>query len=403
MKKILIATHVKFWLEDKGSSKRISSILKYISEKTVGVYVYYSGFVDKQTVEIVRQEYPKIEIFSDNYDRKIRHTKFFKKTTSKIFKLFFDKYKYGKFFGALQPKGFAGKYAYYRKRYFNQLVGKIRPDIILIEYVSLAYLIEDISKKTAKRPLLLIDTHDILYLRNESFKCNGMKHWVDISREQEIQFLNKFDIVIAIQKKEKEILEKMLPGKPVFEVPYPYAVNAKDNVEKYPVSIGFVGTSSPENKDAIVDFIENVWTDLYEKFGENVSLDIYGKICKSIEEYRNTSGVEVHGVFNELMPVYDGFDIVINPVRSGGGLKIKNVEALCHSLPLVTTSCGAHGLEDGANDVFVCCDSHSEQIFKISELVENFELRKRYSEKAFQYALVNFSEENCYGKFCELI
>lgn len=40
--------------------------------------------------------------------------------------------------------------------------------------------------------------------------------------------------------------------------------------------------------------------------------------------------------------------IAISPVRSGSGLKIKNVEALAYGLPQLTTKVGAAGLEDAA-------------------------------------------------------
>jgi glycosyltransferase involved in cell wall biosynthesis len=403
MKKTIFATHVKFWLEEKGSSKRIASLLKYMSESKVKTYVYYAGFIDENGIRLISEKYPLIELYADNYEKRLKRNKFLKKTTTKILSSISPKYKYGTFMDKLQPRGFAGKYAYYRKGLFNGIVQNVNPDSIIIEYLSLAYLIEDIYSSRNGKPLLLIDTHDILYLRNQSFRATGLRHWVDISKEKEIEYLGKFDVIIAIQSTEKKMFQEILPEKRVIDAPYPYFVHPHEQRNAPAVRIGYIGTASPENKDAIASFIDNVWMPLKGKYGQSITFGIYGKISDALETYRNIEGLTIYGKFDDLKQVYANLDIVVNPVRSGGGLKIKNIEALCHSLPLVTTPCGAQGLEGAVNDAFVCCESYSEQIDMISELVDNKELRIRFSDRAHQYAMDNFREEKCYRELLNIV
>lgn len=403
MKNVLLATHVKFWMESDGSSKRVSSLLKYISERSNLTTVYYAGFVEKKTIEVVLGKYPNIKFFADNYNHKIRKTKIIKKISYAILSLISSRYKYGYFFGKIQPRGFAGKYTTYRKRYFNKIVKSVEPENIIVEYISMAYLIEDIYKLNMDKPKLLVDTHDILYLRCQSFKSRGLQHWVDISKGQEVEYLNKFDVVMAIQNKEKEEFEKILSKKKVINVPFPYVVTKTKQRSNFPLKVGYVGAGGSSNVDAISNFIENIWPFLRHKYGDSLSLEIYGAIGDALKRYGDFDGINIHGKFDDLEHVYDALDIVVNPVLSGGGLKIKNIEALCHSLPLVTTSCGAQGLEEAMNDAFFCCDANSEQISKISELVDNFDLRQRVSEKAYQYARKNFNEDKCYSELMKII
>ena len=403
MKKILIGTDIRFWEEDRGNSKRLSSLLSYISANSIEIHVYYVGFVDKNMVESIKKKFGNVKFYADNFDVRIRYNRTFKKKTSKLLKSINKKYKYGSFLGSTQPKGFSKSYAWYRKPFFNYLLSKIKPTSVLIEYISLAYLVEDLLLKNSERPLLLVDTHDVLHLRNQSFKEIGVEHWVEITKKQEIHYLDKFDTVLAIQNTEKGTLEEMLPGHLVIEVPYPFPITKHKNKIDFPLNIGFIGSNGPANKDAISGFIENVWPSLRGKYKDLIFLDIYGSICEDLKEFLSVEGVRFHGRFKDLSLVYEVLDIIINPVRSGGGLKIKNVEALSHSLPLVTTPCGSQGLEDAAGKAFISCRDYTDQIEMISELIEDPDLRLRLSENAYQYALNNFSDEKCYRELLKII
>jgi glycosyltransferase involved in cell wall biosynthesis len=110
-----------------------------------------------------------------------------------------------------------------------------------------------------------------------------------------------------------------------------------------------------------------------------------------------------HGFVDDLEKLYDSLDIVINPVRCGAGLKIKNVEALTHGIPLITTSHGASGIEDGASKAFLIGNTPNEYLLAFNKLVENYDFRKRLSENAFEYAQLNFSEKKCYADIFKIL
>ena len=95
--------------------------------------------------------------------------------------------------------------------------------------------------------------------------------------------------------------------------------------------------------------------------------------------------------------VYVISDIIINPVTFGGGLKIKNVEALCNGLPLVTTSVGAEGLEQGVGTAFHVCDTSDAMTETLCRLIGDAALRTRMSAQAHRCAREHFTEERAYG------
>ena len=93
---------------------------------------------------------------------------------------------------------------------FTETVTLFQPDSIIIEYVKLAYLIDDLGQQ--RKPVqTIIDTHDMLHKRYQDFKERGESHWIAIDAEEEAEVLRRFDTVIAIQPLEAEQMAKMAP------------------------------------------------------------------------------------------------------------------------------------------------------------------------------------------------
>ena len=113
--------------------------------------------------------------------------------------------------------------------------------------------------------------------------------------------------------------------------------------------------------------------------------------------------MEFKGFSNSIDEIYDNGDIVISPVFFGGGLKIKNIEALCHSKPLVTTTFGAIGIENGINKAFLVCDSAESMIKDISLLIESHEKRTELANAAYEFSKRTFREETIYRELLDTI
>ncbi|MGI9519092.1 MAG: glycosyltransferase, partial [Pirellulaceae bacterium] len=92
---------------------------------------------------------------------------------------------------------------------FQQMLRQINPDAVIVEYVTLAWLIDQ-SARSGNRQLL-VDTHDLLSERDRQFREFGHEHWIRISSEEEANALSQFDTVIAIQPHEAATFRQMVP------------------------------------------------------------------------------------------------------------------------------------------------------------------------------------------------
>lgn len=246
------------------------------------------------------------------------------------------------------------------RRAFAESVQAYQPDVILIEYVKLAYLLESLNRQQRSRICCAIDTHDVLHQRCESFRQQGCQHWIEISRDEETEQLNRFDVVIAIQADEAKSFREMTSGPKVVVCPHVvYADQSRfPTSNRQPPVVGFLASNNDANSIALENFICRIWRPTYDvastesptpKSSNEPRLLIGGSVCQStwLEKYVDgDQGVYLLGHVDPLETFYDQIDLAINPVEFGSGLKIKSVEALGFGRPLLTTPHGATGLCD---------------------------------------------------------
>jgi glycosyltransferase involved in cell wall biosynthesis len=73
-------------------------------------------------------------------------------------------------------------------------------------------------------------------------------------------------------------------------------------------------------------------------------LVVVGEIGRAAARVRHLSDVVFTGRVPDIAPYYAGADAAVTPLRSGGGTRLKVIEALARSVPLVSTSFACAGL-----------------------------------------------------------
>lgn len=110
----------------------------------------------------------------------------------------------------------------------------------------------------------------------------------------------------------------------------------------------FVGSLGyPPNSDAVRHFCREMLPHIRKRLSIPVSFDIVGGGLSGVaaSEIRACPGAQLHGYVEDLTPFYDRADIVVAPLRAGGGTRIKILEAFSHGCPVVSTSRGIAGIE----------------------------------------------------------
>jgi polysaccharide biosynthesis protein PslH len=227
----------------------------------------------------------------------------------------------------------------------KELAGVYGFDVILVEYIFLSRAFLNFDHRVVK----VLDTHDVMTDRHKLFLKKGRKPvWYSVTRRQEKKGINRADVVIAIQDKEKAHFSRMTAKK---VVNIGHLVRIRKPVSDIPrMKLLFVGSDNPSNLYGINDFISDYFPEIRKSF-PGMELMIAGNICSRMEPVPD--GVILLGEMEDIAEVYEKADIVINPLTIGTGLKIKMIEALGLSKVVISTPVGAEGLEGDAGEGYL--------------------------------------------------
>lgn len=117
------------------------------------------------------------------------------------------------------------------------------------------------------------------------------------------------------------------------------------------------GMSFPPNNEGIKLFLDAYDAELEKK---NIKLIITGSVNEVIRKsFFKYKSVQFSGLLSseDLMELYASCLLVISPIFSGGGVKIKNIETISYGVPLVATKFSCVGINVDSGLVYVTNNS----------------------------------------------
>lgn len=165
-------------------------------------------------------------------------------------------------------------------------------------------------------------------------------------------------------------------------------------LQRSPV-VMFVGLLSYlPNKAAVAYLLHRVWP-LVRAQRPDAVLKIGGGGEWAIPEAKHPpSGVEFLGFVDDLQSLYESARVVACPIMSGGGTRIKIVEAAIRGRPVVTTAIGLEGLDFRADkEEIVLADSAQQFADEILALLSDDARWERIRAAARARALALYSED----------
>lgn len=229
------------------------------------------------------------------------------------------------------------------------------------------------SIRAHSRCVILYYGHDIHYKRLESERLTSedprLLEEIEEFRKLELENWRKSDVVLYPSDEERAEVEKAFPGAVARVVPmlgyFPAELGeARANIEQFEArdfyQLLFVGGSHPPNVDALLWFAKDVMP-LIVSERPQTKLNIVGSSRSPEIAALESEAIVIKGRISddELARLYATAGVAIIPLRFGGGVKGKTIEALFHAIPLVTTSIGMQGLYPQAPIAYVADDPES--------------------------------------------
>ncbi|HUF39743.1 MAG TPA: glycosyltransferase [Anaerolineales bacterium] len=203
----------------------------------------------------------------------------------------------------------------------------------------------------------------------------------------EREHLCKFDRLFVSSDLDRDRIRRIYQCEKVETAPNAVAVP-----EQVPVKTGtgvftflFVGTLDYyPNRDAILHFCEVVLPQIRMKARQDFSVRIVGSgnAGSLAMRLRRIPEVVFEGYSEDLLRVYAEADAVIVPIRSGGGTRIKVLEAFAHRRPVISTGIGVEGIEARQGEHFLLGDSPVEFAEQCLQVMESPALRMALAANA---------------------
>src|SRR5262249_18577619 len=99
------------------------------------------------------------------------------------------------------------------------------------------------------------------------------------------------------------------------------------------------------NIEAAVSFATNIWPQLRSRIRDTRLAIVGANPTTAVHTLSRIPGVTVTGTVPDVRPYYGNALAAIVPLRTGGGTRLKILEAMAASVPVVSTPMGAEGLE----------------------------------------------------------
>lgn len=172
-----------------------------------------------------------------------------------------------------------------------------------------------------------------------------------------------------------------------------------ENPIKKPNSVCFIGSMQwMPNLEGIEWFLKEVWP-LVLKEIPDAKLYIAGKGMDASFDRWNQPGVFLAGLVPNASDFIQNHSVFVVPLRSGGGMRLKVVEAMGMRMPIVSTTIGAEGIQCVPNRDILICDTPTELKNGIVLLLRDEAFASQIAQHARTRAVSEYSWETLIAKF----
>lgn len=291
---------------------------------------------------------------------------------------------------------------FYFKEFEDRIIEILKADkfdIVQLEGLFVADYIETIRKYSKAK--LVLRAHNVEYLiweRHIKVEKSFIKRkYLEIQKARlerfEKEVLNKVDVIVSITDVDAESFKKLSPSKKVItcitgvdtlEYAKPGNLPMKPKTVFYFASMDWL-----PNQEAVDWFLEKCWSIIHQAVPE-AQFVIAGKNMP--QRFTKCLMPNVRAI--ESVPngkdFYKQHDVMVVPLLSGSGLRIKIIEGMSYGKAIISTSIGAEGVSAENGKDIILADEPVEFANAVIKVLKDVEIKEQIEKNALAFAAVNF-------------
>lgn len=233
------------------------------------------------------------------------------------------------------------------------------------------------------------------------FKKAYLKLLYQRLKKFEDKHFSLFDGIAAISNRDIKLINELGNTKPIVEIPF--SINP---TRYYPISkqestdLFFIGSLDWQPNIKGLDwFLRTCWPSIKKKF-PTIILHIAGKAMPTRLLHLEDKQIEVHGEVEDAMEFIRNQGIMVVPLFSGSGIRIKVLEGLALGKAIIGTAKAAEGILVSDQE-FIIANTSDEFISSIEKLYLNSTLRVNLGANARKFVKLHFNNDSITEKLID--
>jgi glycosyltransferase involved in cell wall biosynthesis len=253
------------------------------------------------------------------------------------------------------------------QRALAELMAETKYDVIHADQLWMApYALAAAQAAHGQKPWLVLDQHNAVYLVLQRMAEAARSPMARLAWRRETRLMARyeagtcraFDRVVTVTGPDLQALQSLYPAgwPPTLENIIPICVDLaeapQDARPARPPGILFLGGMHwPPNSDGILWFYREVLPAVLAACPET-TVHVVGRQPPAVLSAQpHAAAIQVPGYVEDAEPYWEQARVFVVPLRAGGGMRVKILNAWAHGVPVVSTTIGAEGLDyaDGEN------------------------------------------------------
>lgn len=297
---------------------------------------------------------------------------------------------------------------FYSKRFNAHLIRILKSekfDIIQIEHLYMCLYLDTLRKhskaKIILRPQNVESQVWSRFLRNKVnfFKSIYLQMATNRLLIFEKRVTKKVDGIIAISSQDAKILKSFSPNTPLIDIPmgidYNKIVecNLAQQYANFPMFYHLGSMDWFPNMQGIKWFVSEVFPSVLKKYPD-FKLRIAGKKMPDWLYKNQSNNLIIDGEVSDAFKYQENMAIMIVPLLSGGGIRIKIIEGMSLGKTIISTSIGAEGIPYTDKKNILIADNKEEFVKQIGKCFNSKKLCEDIGSEALTLAKQNFDLSN---------
>lgn len=281
-------------------------------------------------------------------------------------------------------------------------------DFIILESIYLGGCLSTIRKVSSAK--ILIRAHNVefmiwnrLALHQSSFlKRIYFKKLAKDLKKVELVILQKVDGIACITKRDKSIFKELGINTPMTTIPV--AIEKNESICDYSVATFYhLGSMNwNPNIEAVRWLVQSIFPSI-RKQNPDAKLILGGSFMPKEFQTDEEKGIEVVGYVNNMDEFMTTNGILLAPLKSGSGVRIKLLESMSMGVSIVTTTIGAEGIDGENGRDFFVATNESEFVKYAIDLANSEEKRATLGTNAKSLVEKNYEIKSVKEKLIEFI